>query len=193
MKTSVTKFTGVIFLISTTLQTTKYTTQQQTLRIESNININTNTINYIYTMTLSSYHNDTNNDEDTIQIDIQSLKAEDLSFSPHSIASRKKKVALAVIVSVVAVAGVALLVGVTTSTTPFMASLTSGVVDVQGCKHKNDHSCKLGDTCFNNDDCPYVGNPSQACCAHWVWGDSTCVKPKWSHICVSTEGDDYYG
>jgi len=116
-------------------------------------------------MTPSSYqNNDTNNEDDTIQIGIkQSLKVEYLSLPSPSVASRKKTVAMAVAVtiSVFAFAGGGHLGG--RNLTPWT-----------DCRGKGDKSCRLGDACHNNNDCPLAGRSGQSCCVYWLFGVNTC-------------------
>jgi len=108
-------------------------------------------------MTNSSYQNN------VISKDDISLEAK-ASSPPSFIVSGKKKVAAVVIVLVAAVF--------------FMASLTSVFEIRPACYGADGHSCKLGENCKSNRDCPFVANNQgdiRSCCAYYFLSGSSCA------------------
>merc|ERR1711865_306429 len=54
------------------------------------------------------------------------------------------------------------------------------------CYKKGNHSCQLGDDCYQNSDCPFVGPKDTACCVYFEYDTKSCGTEGFWTVCTST-------
>jgi len=57
-------------------------------------------------------------------------------------------------------------------------------LDTNGCAKNGKHTCLLGETCFTNDDCPFVGPKNTSCCAYYFFSWRSCTTASGGTQCI---------